>query len=42
LGETDGDLDLDDADLLSAGADETNLGHADTVIGTGIADACLL
>ncbi len=42
LRESERDLDLDDADLLPAGADESNFGDADTVIGTGIADACLL
>ncbi|GIT81121.1 hypothetical protein LLS1_27900 [Leifsonia sp. LS1] len=42
LREPDGDLDLDDTDLLSAGADESNFGDADTVIRTGIADVCLL
>ncbi|BDZ53410.1 hypothetical protein GCM10025870_04830 [Agromyces marinus] len=35
-------LDLHDADLLSARAHEADLGDADTVIGTRIADACLL
>jgi len=42
LRESDGDLDLDDADLLSAGADESNFGDADTVIRTGFADVSLL
>ena len=36
------DLDADDADLLTGGADEADLGHADAVIGAGIADAELL
>ncbi|GAB3585578.1 hypothetical protein GCM10027406_34160 [Leifsonia lichenia] len=42
LRESEGDLDFDDADLLTAGADKSNFGDADTVIGTGIADAFLL
>src|SRR5690606_528873 len=35
-------LDADDADLLTRGADEADLGDADALIGTGIADAELL
>jgi hypothetical protein len=35
-------LDADDADLLTIGSDETDLGNPDPVVGTGIADACLL
>ena len=35
-------LDADDADLLSCGTDEADLGNADAVIGAGIADAELL
>ena len=42
LRQTQGDLDADDADLLSVRADEADLGHADAVIGAGIADAELL
>ncbi|GAA1249708.1 hypothetical protein GCM10009588_30630 [Microbacterium phyllosphaerae] len=32
-------LDADDADLLTRGADEADLGDADALIGAGIADA---
>ena len=35
-------LDADDADLLTRGSDEADLGDADAVIGAGIADAELL
>jgi hypothetical protein len=35
-------LDADDADLLSCGTHEADLGDADAVIGAGIADAELL
>ncbi|GAA1209352.1 hypothetical protein GCM10010213_13010 [Microbacterium maritypicum] len=35
-------LDADNADLLTRGADEADLGDADALIGTGIADAELL
>ncbi|GAA2059042.1 hypothetical protein GCM10009820_21670 [Leifsonia soli] len=42
LRESQCDLDLDDTDLLSAGADESYFGDADTVIRTGFADVCLL
>ncbi|GAT74822.1 hypothetical protein MHM582_3330 [Microbacterium sp. HM58-2] len=35
-------LDADDADLLTRGADEADLGDADALIGAGIADAELL
>ncbi|UUT35109.1 hypothetical protein [Microbacterium elymi] len=36
------DLDGDDADLLTVGSDETDLGDADALVGAGIADAELL
>ena len=42
LSEAQGDLDADDADLLTRGADEADLGDADAVIRAGIADAELL
>jgi hypothetical protein len=42
LSEAQSDLDTDDADLLTRGADEADLGDADAVIGAGIADAELL
>ncbi|GEP48895.1 hypothetical protein MSA03_24030 [Microbacterium saccharophilum] len=42
LRQTQGDLDTNDADLLSGGTDEANLGDADAVVGAGIADAELL
>ncbi|GAB2522020.1 hypothetical protein GCM10027267_18670 [Paramicrobacterium agarici] len=42
LGETKRDVELDNADLLTARPDESNLRNPDTVIGTGIADAELL
>ena len=37
-----GHLDADDADLLTRGTDEADLGDADALIGAGIADAELL
>ena len=40
LREPQGHLDLHDADLLSGGPHEADLGDADTVVCTGIADAC--
>jgi hypothetical protein len=42
LGKLEGDVDTDDADLLTGRSDEANLGNPDTVVGTGIADALLL
>ncbi|BDV30279.1 hypothetical protein Microterr_09390 [Microbacterium terricola] len=42
LRKTQGDLDTDDADLLSVGTDEADLGDTDAVVGAGIADAELL
>jgi len=42
LGKADGVLDADDTDLLAIGANKTDLRNADSVIGTGIADASLL
>src|SRR5690606_22304048 len=42
LREAERDLDGDNADLLTRGADEADLGDADALIGTGIADAELL
>ncbi|GAA3206787.1 hypothetical protein GCM10017690_14070 [Microbacterium terregens] len=42
LRQTQGNLDAYDADLLSVRAYEADLGHADAVIGAGIADAELL
>ncbi|GAA1957557.1 hypothetical protein GCM10009816_18620 [Microbacterium aquimaris] len=42
MSQTLSNLDADDADLLAVGSDETDLRHADAVVGAGIADAELL
>jgi len=42
LRQADCDLDLDDADLLTGGSYEADLGNADAVVCTGIGDASLL
>ncbi|GAA2904087.1 hypothetical protein GCM10010455_30330 [Microbacterium esteraromaticum] len=42
LGKTQCGLDADNTDLLTRGTDEADLGDADALIGTGIADAELL
>ncbi|MCU1407084.1 MAG: hypothetical protein JWQ43_3387, partial [Glaciihabitans sp.] len=42
LGQTKCVFDSDNADLLAIGANKTDLRNADSVIGTGIADAFLL
>ncbi|KQM60168.1 hypothetical protein ASF79_05900 [Agreia sp. Leaf335] len=42
MGKLECDVDTDDADLLTGGANEADLGDPDTVVCTGIADALLL